>query len=87
MLVGGLKSIKKYVFFANIPIWIREIQEHLMTQEMCNEAVEIKPHPLKFVSDQYKTKEMCHEAVSREPYTLDYVPDHFKTQEMFNEVM
>ena len=73
--------------FANVPVWIREIPEHLKTQEMCDEAVDMEPCSLAYVPYCFKTEEMCKEAVRREPYTLPYVPDHFKTQEMCNEAM
>ena len=71
--------------YENVPCWIRGIPGHLKTQEICNEAVRLRPYSLHYIPDQYKTQEMCNEAVSREPYILDYVPNHFKTQEMCNE--
>ena len=52
--------------YAAVPRWIKEIPDHLKTQEMCNEAVRMKPWSLKFVPDWYKTQEMCNEAVRME---------------------
>ena len=45
--------------YATVPNWIKEIPDHLKTQEMCNEAVCMEPWSLKFVPDQYKAQEMC----------------------------
>ena len=67
--------------FVNVPCWIREIPEHLKTQEVGDEAVNMEPYSLEYVLDRFKTEEMCKEAVCREPYTLRHVPDHFKMQE------
>ena len=47
----------------------------VLTQEMCNEAVQSDPEMLEFVPDQYKTQEMCNEAVQSQPEMLEYVPD------------
>ena len=60
--------------YANVPRWVREMPEHLKTQEMCNEAVRIEPNSLPYVTDQYKTEAMCSEAVRNKPYTLLFVP-------------
>ena len=38
MLVRGLRSTNK-MSYENVPGWIREIPDHLITQETCNEAV------------------------------------------------
>ena len=73
--------------FANVPCRIREILRHLKTQEMCNEAVDIKSLSLGFVPDHLKTQEMCNEAVKVNPYTLRYVPDQYKTQAMCDNAM
>ena len=37
------------------PIWIREIPDHLQTQEICNEAVDIEPLSLAYVPNWFKT--------------------------------
>ena len=49
--------------YENVPEWIREIPDHLKTQEMCDEAVCIESYPLEVVPDHFKTQEMCNEAV------------------------
>ena len=51
--------------YENFPIWIREIPEHLKTQEMCDEAVGIEPRSLAFIPDHLKIQGMCNEAVGR----------------------
>ena len=38
--------------YKNVLRWIREIPEHLVTQEMCDEAVRINPRYLAFVPDR-----------------------------------
>ena len=53
-----------------VPIWIREIPDHLKTQEICNEAVDIEPLSLAYVPNRFKIQEMCLGAVRRESYTL-----------------
>ena len=58
------------------------VPDQYKTQEMCNEAVHMKPYSLEFVPDHLKTQEMCNEAVRIKPYTLKYISDPFKTQEM-----
>ena len=57
------------------------ISDHLKTQEMCNEEVDIEPRLLALVPDHLKTEEICNKAVRRKLYTLRYVPDWFVTQE------
>ena len=57
-----------------VPIWIREIPDHLKTQEICNEAVDIEPVSLAYVPNRFKKQRMCLDAVRRKPYTLRYVP-------------
>ena len=42
--------------YENVSRWIREVPEHLKTQEMCNEAVEVDPWQL------YDVPEMCDKA-------------------------
>ena len=59
--------------YENVPVWIREIPDHLMTQEMFDVAVRIESYSLEVVPDCFKTEEMCNDAVRREPFTLYYV--------------
>ena len=73
--------------YATVSRWIKEIPDHLKTQQMCDEAFEEKPYSLAYVPDCFKTQEMCDDAVRRRPWLLKYVPDHFKTQEMFDAVV
>ena len=49
--------------YGNVPAWIREIPDHVKTQEMCDEAVGIESYLLEIVPDRFKTEEMCNEAV------------------------
>ena len=58
-----------------IPAWIREISDHLKTQETCNEVMRIEPYSLAFVPDCFKTQEICDKAVEIDP-------DNLKTQGM-----
>ena len=41
--------------YGNVPRWIREIAEHLKTQEMCDEPVRIEPRSLELVPGHLKT--------------------------------
>ena len=65
--------------YENVPRWIREIPDHLKTQEMCDEAVRIESYSLEVVPNCFMAEEMCNEAVRRQPFTLYYVPYHLKT--------
>ena len=58
-----------------IPRWI---SNHLKTQEMCIEAVRMKPRSLAYVTDNFKTQEMCNVAVRMDACLLKYVPNHLK---------
>ena len=73
--------------FENVPRWIREIPEHLKTQEMCDEAVWIEQSSLAFVPDRLKREDMRNEAVGRDAYALEYVPINLITQKICNEAM
>ena len=66
----------------NVPLWIREVAEHLKTPEMFNKVVAGFSCALKYVPYELKTQEMCSQAVSNNPYLLKHVPDHLKTQKM-----
>ena len=56
MLVEGCEVTVNMSLYAAVPNWIKEIPDHLKTQEMCNEAVRMEPWSLKFVPDHLKTK-------------------------------
>ena len=71
----------------NMSSWIITIPDHLKTQEMCNEAVRIKPLSLVYVLDYLKTQEMCLEVVQNKPCMLLFVPNHLITQGMCNKIM
>ena len=71
--------------YENVPRRIREIPDHLKTQEKCDEAVCNNPYILRHVSDHFKTQEMCEEAVEASPWQLKYVPDQYKAQKMCDE--
>ena len=65
-----------------IPVWIREISDHLKTQEMCDEAVRIESYSLAFVPDCFKTQEICDKADEIDPFILWHVLDNLKMQKM-----
>ena len=73
--------------YESVPPWLREIPEHLKTEEMCNEAVAQFPYALYYVPDYLKTKEMCDDAVDNNPAVLFLVPDRFKTKGMCIEAL
>ena len=75
MLAGGLRTTNKEMSL--FPGWIKEIPEHLRTQEMFDEAVRMKPLSLEFVPDHLKTQEMCNETVRINPHPLEFVPECF----------
>ena len=58
--------------YESIPREIKEIPEHLKTQEMCIEAVRIKPYSLAHVPAHFKTQETYDEVVFHNPYTLRF---------------
>ena len=64
--------------YENVPRWIREVPEHLKTQEMCNEAVEVDPWQL------YNVPAMCDKAVRDYLFSLQFVPDWFVTQQQID---
>ena len=65
--------------YESVPRCLREVPEHLKTQEMCNEKVAQFPNTLEYVLDHLKTREMCNEAISNNPAVFFLVPDHLKT--------
>ena len=73
--------------YTNVPCWIREIPNHLKTQEICDEAVRMESCSLRFVPNHLKTQGMCNERSRIEPYNLLYIPDHLIMQEMCEEAM
>ena len=78
----------KYMsFYESIPRWIIETPDHLKTQEMCNEAVDIGSYLLVYVPDHFKTQKMCDETMRNKPFSLGFVPDHFKTIDMCKEAV
>ena len=54
-------------YYENVPLWIREILCCLKTQEMCDEAVWIKPGSLSFIPSHFKTEGICIKTVGRDP--------------------
>ena len=73
------KMIDSIYQLVNVLGLLKEAPEHLKTQEMCNEAVQMEPYSLAFVPDHFKTQGMCNKAVCMEPLLLKYVPDYLKT--------
>ena len=68
--------------YANVPCWIREIPNHLKTQEMCDEALRINPLSLAYFPGHLITQEMCNETMRAMPNAFHRIPDRFKSQEM-----
>ena len=54
-------------YYENVPLWIREILCCLKTQEMCDEAVWIKPGSLSFIPSHFKTEGIFIKTVRRDP--------------------
>ena len=69
--------------YESVPCWIREVPEHLKTQEMCNEVVAQSSYALRYVPDELKTQQMCNEAIRENPAVFFLVPEHLRTQEMW----
>ena len=83
----GLRLLINMSCYENVLRWIKEIQEHLKSQEMYDETVGFKPRSLAFVPDCFKTQKMCNQAVQNNPRVFFLVPDNFKTQEMREKVI
>ena len=58
--------------YESIPRWIIETPNHLKTQEISNEAVDMRPYSLVYVPDRFKTQNMCDENVRNKPFLLDF---------------
>ena len=86
MLVRSLRRTNE-MSYENFPVWIRKIPDHLITQEICNEAVRIEPHLFEVVLHRFKTHEMCNDAMLREAFTLYCVSEDLKNQEICNEAV
>ena len=69
---------------SSVPCWIKEIPNHLKTQEMCDEAVCMEPDSLAYVPDHLKTQETYKEIMRIMPdemhFTLSLIASK---QEMF----
>ena len=59
---------------------MKDVPDHLKTQEVCNKMVEGDPWLLGDSPDHLKARGMCEKVVEDEPGTLEYVPNHFNTQ-------
>lgn len=58
------------------------IPKHLLTQEMCELAVEINVGNIEAVPDKFKTKEMCDMALDVNSQFLEHIPEKFITMEI-----
>ena len=65
---------------------MRDVPDHLKTEEMFNKAVKKYPWQLRDFPYHLKTQDTCERAVDNEPKTLEYVPNHFKIQDMCDKV-
>ena len=61
----------------NMTSWIVTIPDHLKTEGMCSEAVDINLLLLEHVPDHFKTQETCNKVVRNTLCMLLFVPDHF----------
>ena len=68
--------------YESFPRWLREIPEHLKTEEMCNKAMAQFPYALYYVPDYLKTKKMCDDAIYNNPAVLFLILDRSKTKDM-----
>ena len=59
------------------PFYLEYVSNHLRTQEMREEVVDIEPWSLKYVPDHLKTLRMCDKAVREDAFSLQYVFDWF----------
>ena len=80
-------SLYESILQESFPVFIIEASGHLMTQEMCNEAVRMGAYSLLYIPDWSKVQEMCNEVVRNKPFLLEFVQDHFKTKKMCKEAV
>ena len=59
---------------------MRDVPDHLKTQEICSETVRREPYTLRYAADHLKTQRICEKAVEDEPETLEYISNHFKSR-------
>ena len=57
----------------------------IVTQKICNKAVNTYHSTMQFVPDCYKTQEMCDKAVDDCPAALKSIPDWFGTCKMLEK--
>ena len=86
----GPKGINKKMIVLLFKTILRHISLSMVkyipwAQGMCDEALDMEPCSLAYVSDHFKTQGMRERAVEKFPRVLEFVPDHFKTHEMCNE--
>ena len=63
------------------------IPECVMTQEMCDKAVNRCFFVFYSITNQYKTQEMCDRVGSDNPFLIVYYPDKYITQKMCDEAL
>ena len=64
------------------------VSDHLKTQEMCNEAVEVSPFLLKYAPDNLKDAGAVLTRQSEGgPWNLRHVPDWFVTQQTYDIII
>ena len=66
---------------------IKFVPECIMTQEMCNKAVNRCFFVFGSIPDQYKIREMCDRIVSEDSFFIVYCLDRYKTQKMCDEAV
>ena len=76
-----MKAVNTY------PSTIRFIPENLLTQEMCNKAVNKCFFVFDSIHYQYKTQEMCSSIIFEDSFSISYAPDQYKTQQVCDKVV
>ena len=57
------------------------VPDHFKMQDMCNEAVHLRPYLLQYAPDHFKTQDICYKAVRDDSHSLQFVSDWFVTRE------
>ena len=61
------------------PSTIKFVPENLMTQEMCNKAVN-RFIFFDSIPNEHKTQKMCNSLICKDPLSIRYALDQYKTQ-------
>ena len=61
---------------------LKAVPDEVLTQGLCDLAVDVDPSALAFVPERFITYDMCVSVVKREGYALIYVPTRLRTLEL-----